>query len=509
MMAATRALGGRPLVVALPTPRRPPATVLVVRPRNVRPSVPLLARPPGRAGTLTPAEEMDGENDDDDEDSSGSDDGWFALDGAAEEDSDEDEDEDSDEEEEEEEEEEDTTSPSTFDPFEDANVEDEADDDWPPRALDGVGGGPPTLPPAAGGDVAAYVDAVLAGADGSPPLSTITGMFPWRLDPFQRRAIRSSLAGRNVLVCAPTGAGKTAIAAAAALGVLAAGKRVIYTTPLKALSNQKLGEFRAVFGSDRVGLQTGDATLNAEGGVVVMTTEVLRNILFRVDAAEVPDDGEEGGGDKAQDQPSLPIPIPARVADVGLIVLDEVHYLGDESRGTVWEETIIGAPPGASILAMSATVRNPNDLGDWITAVHGPCQTLRTADRPVPLNWLYAWGEPRGGGGGGRGWATVQCPRGRRRSLLSAGRAPLPASAPRSRSSSPPPTPPSPTARDAFRHPCARRAAATPPSGPSPRPTRSPWRASSTPGTCSPPSGSSSRGRGATRRPAHWRPARR
>ena len=107
-------------------------------------------------------------------------------------------------------------------------------------------------------------------------------MFPHPLDRFQRRALRASLAGRDVVVCAPTGAGKTAIAAAAALGVLASGRRVVYTTPLKALSNQKLAELRELFGEEKVGLQTGDATINAGAPVVVMTTEVLRNILLRV-----------------------------------------------------------------------------------------------------------------------------------------------------------------------------------------------------------------------------------
>jgi len=431
MMAMSCALGGRPLV-APGRHRRPAPLAPVVPARPYRRAVLSLARPPGRGGgsggggALTPAgekiEEDEDEDEDEDDDSSSESDGWYALSGDADEEDDVDGDEDD--------EDEDGdgpagTAPPTFDPFEDANVEDEADDDWPPPALPPVHpGGPPVMPAAAGGDVRAYVDALLAGASSGggsgtpnpPPLASIMGMFPWRLDPFQRRAIRASLAGRNVLVCAPTGAGKTAIAAAAALGVLAAGKRVIYTTPLKALSNQKLGEFRAAFGADRVGLQTGDATLNSEGGVVVMTTEVLRNILFRVDgpAEEVEEEGGDEGqasSSDAQKQQPLSSLVPARVADVGLIVLDEVHYLGDADRGTVWEETIIGAPPGAAILAMSATVRNPNDLGDWISAVHGPCQTLRTADRPVPLNWLYAWGAPREAGrGGGGGWGASPPP---------------------------------------------------------------------------------------------------
>ena len=436
---AARLAGGRACRPgAGPSPAPPPRTHRIRHP--VTPTT--LAQRPGTLAPAAAGEDAEEEEEDDrgeaeeEVGSSSSSDGWVDGDRDDEDDEDVDDDDDRDDDE-------DSLPHSAFDPFddddgpalasraggalgrdEDANAADDTDDDWPPPALACPAGGPAILPPAAGGDVAAYVDAVLAGSGGGqrhpPPLATIAGMFPYRLDPFQRRAVRAALAGSNVLVCAPTGAGKTAIAVAAALGALAAGKRVVYTTPLKALSNQKLGEFRAAFGADRVGLQTGDATLNAEGDIVVMTTEVLRNILFRADPAAEAEAAEaaaaaaaeaEEAGDQQQQQQGSPPPtsptttqVPARVADVGLIVLDEVHYLGDASRGTVWEETIIGAPPGATLLAMSATVRNPADLGDWVASVHGPCVTLRTADRPVPLNWLYAWGEPGGRGGGG-GWA--------------------------------------------------------------------------------------------------------
>ena len=322
---------------------------------------------------------------------------------------------------------------SAFDPFDAANDgpgsdgddDSEEDDDGRDDATTTY----PAPPPSSGGDVRQYVDAVIA-LRATPALPVVSAMFPYTLDPFQRRAVRHCLTGSNVLVCAPTGAGKTAIAAAATLGVLAAGKRVIYTTPLKALSNQKLAEFRALFGTHRVGLQTGDASLNPEGNVVVMTTEVLRNILFRSAAG----DGVAGaGGDVMGGQADIagagpinpPAPggertalgvVPERLADVGLVVLDEVHYLGDVTRGTVWEEVIISAPPSARLLAMSATVRNPGDLGGWVSAVHGPCETLITSARPVPLTWRYAWSVPawvrkgdkgkgrgRGSGGGGGG----------------------------------------------------------------------------------------------------------
>lgn len=197
--------------------------------------------------------------------------------------------------------------------------------------------------------------------------------FSFPLDPFQAKAVRHLLAGRSVVVCAPTGAGKTAIAEAAAHHFLDQGKKVVYTTPLKALSNQKLLELRERFGVESVGLQTGDASINIDSPVVVMTTEILRNVLYRVD-----DDGS-----RAAD----------RMQDVALVVLDEVHYLGDKSRGSVWEEVIINTPPHVQLLCMSATVRNPDDLGGWISQVHGQCDTVTTTFRPVPLSWNFAYGS--------------------------------------------------------------------------------------------------------------------
>ncbi|KAI3428051.1 hypothetical protein D9Q98_006436 [Chlorella vulgaris] len=212
---------------------------------------------------------------------------------------------------------------------------------------------------------------VLAGADAElrAAVEAVTSQFAFQLDAFQVKAVAHLLDGKSVLVCAPTGAGKTAIAEAATLHMLARGRRVIYTTPLKALSNQKLGEMRERFGVDSAGLQTGDASLNIEAPVVVMTTEILRNMLYRVD--------EEGR--TARDG----------LQDVGLVVLDEVHYLGDPGRGSVWEEVIINLPPHIQLLGMSATVRNPEDLGGWITQVHGECETIRTLFRPVPLTWHF------------------------------------------------------------------------------------------------------------------------
>jgi superfamily II RNA helicase len=182
-----------------------------------------------------------------------------------------------------------------------------------------------------------------------------------------------------VVVCAPTGSGKTLVAEAGIATALAAGKRAFYTTPLKALSNQKLREFRLRFGASLVGLKTGDASVNPEARIVVMTTEILRNMLYR-----------SGDDDEA---PAL--------ADVGLIILDEVHYLADADRGTVWEECIIYSPPTVPLLCLSATVGNPDDLQAWISQVHGPCELITSSLRPVPLNFCFC---KRGDDADDAGW---------------------------------------------------------------------------------------------------------
>ncbi|KXZ44081.1 hypothetical protein GPECTOR_74g695 [Gonium pectorale] len=218
-------------------------------------------------------------------------------------------------------------------------------------AQEGLAGGEPAL------------EALLAEGGSDLSADRIASVFPFPLDAFQRRALELFLEGRSVVVCAPTGAGKTAIAEAAAAAVLARGQRVIYTTPLKALSNQKLFETRRRFGGARCGLQTGDASLNPDADIVVMTTEILRNIMYRT--AELAEENNTGSGSTRE----------ARLGDVGLIVLDEVHYLGDPHRGSVWEEVIINCPRHIQLLCMSATVANPKDLGDWIGKVpHVPAR---------------------------------------------------------------------------------------------------------------------------------------
>lgn len=184
--------------------------------------------------------------------------------------------------------------------------------------------------------------------------------YKFRPDPFQDVAIREIAEERSVLVSAPTGAGKTLIAEFAIWLALARQKRIIYTTPLKALSNQKFADFRERFGDERVGLLTGDVKVNSDAPILVMTTEILRNMLFQG-------------------------PVPG----LGYIVLDEFHYLGDESRGTVWEEIVVHAPKSVRFVALSATVGNLNELTGWIDDVHGEIVAVTEDRRPVPLDFRF------------------------------------------------------------------------------------------------------------------------
>lgn len=189
--------------------------------------------------------------------------------------------------------------------------------------------------------------------------------FPFELDAFQRAAIEALDAGRSVVVCAPTGSGKTVVGEHAIHRALVEGRRVFYTTPLKALSNQKFRDFGATYGADRVGLLTGDVSLRGDAPVVVMTTEVFRNMLYGV------------GPDSAE----------ARLDALAFVVLDECHYINDAGRGTVWEESVLCCPPEIQIVALSATIANPEELAGWMAAVHGPTDCIVTESRPVPLHY--------------------------------------------------------------------------------------------------------------------------
>ncbi len=189
---------------------------------------------------------------------------------------------------------------------------------------------------------------------------------PFPLDEFQVRALDALDAGRSVLVAAPTGSGKTLVAEYAIARALDAGDKVFYTTPLKALSNQKYGDFVRARGAARVGLLTGDNAINGDAPVVVMTTEVLRNMIYAR-------------------SPTL----------VGLryVVLDEVHYLQDPSRGAVWEEVIIHLPAEIDLVALSATVSNAEEVAAWMQTVRGATETVIEERRPVDLRHLYLVGD--------------------------------------------------------------------------------------------------------------------
>lgn len=197
-------------------------------------------------------------------------------------------------------------------------------------------------------------------------------MFPFELDEFQKAAIAALNAERSVVVCAPTGSGKTLIGEYAIYRALARGRRVFYTTPLKALSNQKLRDFRERFGADRVGLLTGDASINREAPILVMTTEIFRNMLYGTPIGEVG----------------------TSLAGVEAVVLDECHYMNDRQRGTVWEESIIYCPAEIQLVALSATVANSDQLTDWINRVHGPTELIYSDFRPVPLEFRFC--NPKG-----------------------------------------------------------------------------------------------------------------
>jgi ATP-dependent RNA helicase HelY len=190
--------------------------------------------------------------------------------------------------------------------------------------------------------------------------------YSFAFDEFQTKAIDALQAGRSVLVCAPTGAGKTVVGEFAVWLALKTGGKAFYTTPLKALSNQKFGDFIARHGADNVGLLTGDNSINGEAPIVVMTTEVLRNMLY------------EGS-------PTL--------EGLSFVVMDEVHYLQDQYRGAVWEEVLIHSPAEIRIAALSATVSNAEEFGDWLRVIRGAVEVVIEDQRPVPLEHHYMIGD--------------------------------------------------------------------------------------------------------------------
>jgi ATP-dependent RNA helicase HelY len=192
-----------------------------------------------------------------------------------------------------------------------------------------------------------------------PVFTDFTGHYPFGLDDFQVRACHEIEDGRGVLVAAPTGSGKTIVGEFAIHLALAGGRKAFYTTPIKALSNQKFHDLVERYGEDQVGLLTGDNTINGEAPVVVMTTEVLRNMLY--------------AGSRT-------------LLGLGFVVMDEVHYLADRDRGAVWEEIIIHLPDSVSLVSLSATVSNAEEFGEWLETVRGGgVTTIVEEKRPVPL----------------------------------------------------------------------------------------------------------------------------
>jgi superfamily II RNA helicase len=204
-------------------------------------------------------------------------------------------------------------------------------------------------------------------------------LFPFELDEFQHQAIAALAANKSVVICAPTGSGKTLIGEYAIYRALSHGKRVFYTTPLKALSNQKFRDFQEQFAqgdSRRIGLLTGDTIVNPNADVVVMTTEIFRNMLYETPIGQ----------------------LGTSLAEVEAVVLDECHYISNRFRGTVWEESIIYCPPQIQLVALSATIGNPQELTDWITKVRNSksnqgikyeCELINSDFRPVPLRYYF------------------------------------------------------------------------------------------------------------------------
>ncbi len=192
-------------------------------------------------------------------------------------------------------------------------------------------------------------------------IETFAAGYPFAFDAFQRQALSSLDAGRDVLVAAPTGSGKTVVGEYAVHAALRDGGKCFYTTPIKALSNQKYVDLCARHGDTQVGLLTGDVSVNGEAPVVVMTTEVLRNMIYAA-------------------SPTL--------SGLRSVVMDEVHYLADRERGPVWEEVIIGLPESVRLVSLSATVSNAEEFGDWLGTVRGATDVVVSEHRPVPL-WQH------------------------------------------------------------------------------------------------------------------------
>ncbi|MCE6998975.1 DEAD/DEAH box helicase [Saccharothrix sp. S26] len=194
-----------------------------------------------------------------------------------------------------------------------------------------------------------------------PKLADFLGVISFELDPFQQRACEALEDGHGVLVCAPTGAGKTVVGEFAVHLALSEGSKCFYTTPIKALSNQKYADLVARYGARQVGLLTGDTSVNGDAPIVVMTTEVLRNMLYAGSST---------------------------LNTLAYVVMDEIHYLADRFRGPVWEEVILHLPESVRLVGLSATVSNAEEFGEWLVEVRGDTTVVVDEHRPVPL-WQH------------------------------------------------------------------------------------------------------------------------
>ena len=191
-----------------------------------------------------------------------------------------------------------------------------------------------------------------------PKTKKFADTFPFELDPFQIEACHALENGKGVLVAAPTGAGKTIVGEFAVDLVINSGGKCFYTTPIKALSNQKFSELSEKYGESKVGLLTGDTSINSEAQIVVMTTEVLRNMIYSNSST---------------------------INDLKYVVMDDVHYLADKFRGAVWEEILIHLSEAVQVISLSATVSNAEEFGEWLQTVRGDTEVIVSEIRPVPL----------------------------------------------------------------------------------------------------------------------------
>ena len=200
----------------------------------------------------------------------------------------------------------------------------------------------------------------------APSYNSFLELLDFALDPFQEQACHALAKGKGVLVAAPTGAGKTIVGEFAIHLAIEKNQKVFYTTPIKALSNQKFAELVARYGPERVGLLTGDTNTNSDAQIVVMTTEVLRNMIYANSDSLI---------------------------ELGFVVMDEVHYLADRFRGAVWEEVILHLPKDVKLVSLSATVSNAEEFGSWLEEVRGDTEIVVSEHRPVPLDQHVLFGD--------------------------------------------------------------------------------------------------------------------